>query len=179
MVSQKTFKKFIPGKLKIPKAHCEVSFTGDLSKRKKIKLEKIAEEGVVVYDTRNGKFYLEYGGENYPIEVKDSDNIPDYMFNRIKVEVPKGLVPTEFCTTGRKDKTHDEIYCYLNPFSRTWVTPLRQPVPSAYEGKLWGYLLDVFKSEIADFNSEKGRKLKDKNKIRLSKYVTNGIANRR
>ncbi|MBS3066775.1 hypothetical protein J4205_03030 [Candidatus Pacearchaeota archaeon] len=179
MVSLKTFKKFVPGKLKIPKAHCEVSFTKELSERERKKIEKVAEEGVVVYDTRHGIFYLEYNGKNFPIEIRDTDTIPDYMFNRIKVEVPKGLVPTELCTTGRKDKTHDEIYCYLNPFSRTWITPQRQAVPSAYEGRLWGYLSDLLKSEIVDFNSTESRKLKDKNRDTLSRYVTNTIANRR
>jgi len=172
MVSLKTFKKFVPGKLKIPKAHCEVSFTKELSERERKKIEKVAEEGVVVYDTRHGIFYLEYNGKNFPIEIRDTDKIPDYMFNRIKVEVPKGLFPLS-SQYGNTD------YFYLNPFSRTWITPQRQAVPSAYEGRLWGYLSDLLKSEIVDFNSTESRKLKDKNRDTLSRYVTNTIANRR
>jgi len=171
MVSKKSFKKFVPSELKLPKAHAEISFTKpDINERKRKKLETVARSGEVVYDTRTKDFYVVYGEEKYKVKIEDKEVIPEYMFNRIKIEVPSSLFPIN-------SQFYKIDYFYFNPFSKSWVTPNFQPVPSAYEGNLYKFMAELFKEEIAEFNKEKGRHIKKANLDKLSRLVVNSLVN--
>lgn len=171
MVSKKIFKKFVPAELRLHKAHVEISFTKpDISERKKKRLEIVAQSGEVVYDTRTKDFYVIYEGERYKLKLKKEDIIPEYMFNRIRVEVPAKLFPAN-------SQFHKTNYFYFNPFSNSWITPNYQPVPAACEGNLYKFMADLFKEEIAEFNREKGRHIKKSNLDKLSRLVVNSLVN--
>ncbi|HLD97961.1 MAG TPA: hypothetical protein VI815_01410 [Candidatus Nanoarchaeia archaeon] len=169
MVSKRVLKKFIPEKLKIPKSHFEVSFTRELPSRNKKRLEKVAREGEVFYDTKDGRFYLEHDGKNYQIEIEDDQKVPDYMFNRIKVEVADKVFPIN-------SPYYKTKFFYFNPFSRSWITPSRQSLPTAYEAKLWEYFSDLLGVSVSEFNHTHNRRLKEKNIRRLARSITNKIA---
>ena len=170
MVSKRVFKKFVPKRLKIPDAHFEISFTNkDLSKPRKRHLEQIAEDGNVVYDTKNEEFCLSYRGREYATKLKDEEKIPDYVLSRIKIELPENLFP-------QNSQFHNMLFCYFNPFSRSWIHPNGQSIPPEYGNRLYGYLSALFEKDITQFNKLMGRKLKRENVEELARQTANIIA---
>lgn len=175
MVSYRKTRKLIPQEIVIPNSRYQLSLTReDVSTRKKNLLESAADKSPVIYDTHINEFVIDINGKRIPVnegEVYEelTTKIPDYIIQRIEVQVPEGIFPAKISAYNKSKKF------FFNRIRKEWMNEYFQYMPSGFQSPLNNYLYEIVESAIKDFSHENNRNFSGERIKELSKLVTNKL----